>query len=219
ARGMPPLVEALARPADVAARVGVRTDPGWWLGKPAGANSAADAEIDRLLAPSSGRSDRPLVVAVAGTHGTALGDGGIWYDAEPSPTPATAQVALILYAPGRLPAGTRSDEAVSIADLPATLLELAGAASDADGADASLVPTAFGRRGRGWVATRGLQGDSATLFGRWWRWSSADGLLHRRAGAGPVGDGDPGLAAPASAVAAGQDPGPADPALRDLAAP
>lgn len=217
--GMPPLVEAFALPADVAASVGDRTDPEWLLGQHAGAISAADAEIDRLLRSSPGGRSRPLVVAVVGTHGIALGDGGIWFEAESPPTPATAQVALILHAPGRLPAGTRSDEAVSIADLPATLLELAGAAPDAEGSDASLVPTAFGRRGRGWVATRGRLGDSATLFGRWWHWSTADGSLHPRAGAGLVGEDDPGLAAPASAVAAGRDPGPADPALRDLAAP
>jgi arylsulfatase A-like enzyme len=219
--GKPPLVDALDLSPEVAAAVGDRTDPGWLVGQHAGAISAADGALGALADALDGLpGDRPTVLAVAGTHGIALGDGGVWLRPESPPTPATARVALVLRAPGRLPRGTRSDEVVSLADLPPTLLELAGATPEDAPEGASLVPTAFGRRGRGWVGVRAADGAGATLFGRWWRWPHPGEGLVLREGAGDATDTpEDALQAAAAAVAAGRDPGPADPGLRQLAAP
>jgi arylsulfatase A-like enzyme len=218
--GQPPLAAALDLPADVAAAAGDRTDPAWLLSQQAGAASAADAELGRLLEHlQATAADRPLVVAVVGTHGQALGERGLWLRDEAPPTTDTAQVLMVLWAPGRLPRGTRTNEVVSIADLPATMLELAGAAEPEASTGASLVPTAFGRRGRGWAGTRGVGGRSATLFGRWWQWPTPGDGLSLEAGSGPVDSPPRTLGVAAESLAAGKDPGPADPELRDLAAP
>lgn len=66
------------------------------------------------------------IVAVVGDHGESLGDHGeethsmFVYD-------AAVRVPLLLWRPGRLPAGTVVGEPVRITDLPATLLDLVGA--------------------------------------------------------------------------------------------
>lgn len=221
--GQPPLSEALDLPADIAAATGDRTDPAWLRSQQAGAASAADAELGRLIKHvQAAGPDRPLVVAVVGTHGQALGERGLWLRDESPPTADTAQVLMVLWAPGRLPRGTRTNEVVSISDLPATVLELAGAAEAVEAqasTGASLVPTAFGRRGRGWAGSRGVAEGSATLFGRWWRWPEPGDGLSLEPGAVPVDVPPESLDAAARALAAGQAPRPADPELRNLSAP
>lgn len=219
--GRPPLVEALALPASTASVVGDRTDPAWLLGQHAGAASAADAAVARLVeAVDAIPGERPRVIAVVGTHGLALGEGDVWLQPESPPTDATARVALLVRAPTQLPRGTVSDEAVSLVDLPPTLLELAGVRSEPPLGGASLVPTAFGRRGRGWVGVRAADGAAATLFGRWWTWPHPGGELQLRPGAVvPESVPQDALEADAAALATGRDPGDADPALRLLGAP
>ena len=164
--------------------------------------------------------ERPRVLVIAGTHGLALGDHGVWLRPESPPTTATARVGLVVRAPGHLPRGSTSDEVVSLTDVPPTLLELAGLTDEEGPAGRSLVPTAFGRRGRGWAGVRAAGGQTATLFGRWWAWpQSGDGLDLRPGAAPPTDVPTTDLDAAVDAIAVGRDPGDADPALRLLAAP
>ncbi|MDN5655230.1 MAG: sulfatase-like hydrolase/transferase, partial [Kocuria sp.] len=64
------------------------------------------------------------VIVFTSDHGDALNDHGHsqkWTMYEPS-----VHVPLILWAPGRLPAGGRLDELVSLMDVGPTIMQLAG---------------------------------------------------------------------------------------------
>ncbi len=209
--GRPPLAEALDLSPALAAWTEGRTDPGWVVGQHAGAASAADEQIGRLVeALAAHPRGAQATVVVVGTHGVALGDGGVWLRPEPVPTVATASVPLLVRAPGRLPAGVTSNEVVSPADLPATLLELGGVGVE-DAPVGSLVPVAFGRRGRTLAATRGGAGGAVRVVGRWFEATWAAGVLSEGA---PEAAG-----AFAAAVSAGELPPEPPPGLRAHGAP
>ena len=101
--------------------------PGFGEGDPyRGEIAFADAMLGRLLEAWSARAG-PSVLAVTSDHGEAFGERGeeshglFVYD-------TTLRVPLLLCGPG-VPASVRVAVPVSLADLPATLTDLAGAAA------------------------------------------------------------------------------------------
>lgn len=89
--------------------------------------------------------DRTLVV-LAGDHGEAFGEkverghGVFLYD-------GTMKVPLILYAPGRLPAGRTVPSRVRLTDIVPTVLDMAGLPLPGEVEGLSLVPLAEGGKG------------------------------------------------------------------------
>jgi choline-sulfatase len=130
-----------------------------------------DDEVSRLLAAVSGRQvPDQLAVVVAGDHGESLGEHGerthgmLLYE-------AALRVPLIVRAPGRVERGRRGD-AVSLADIAPTLLDLASAPAPRamDGVSLLAPPTSVDReiysetnypRLAGWSPLRSL------VSGRW----------------------------------------------------
>jgi arylsulfatase A-like enzyme/Flp pilus assembly protein TadD len=110
------------------------------LGRPYDAEIAyADAELGRLLAAVDAHfPDGRTLVAVTADHGESLGEHG-----EPTHAfgvyDATQRVPLILAGPG-VPEGKAVPELVRLADVPATLLALAGLPALDGGSGASLLP-------------------------------------------------------------------------------
>lgn len=89
-----------------------------------------DAEIGRLVdALREGGRDRDLVVIVTADHGEAFGEHGAYIHANALYLEET-HVPLIVWSPGRVPAGVRRSEPVSIASVPASILELIGASEN-----------------------------------------------------------------------------------------
>ena len=88
-----------------------------------------DQELGRLADTlrARGTLDRTLVVIVA-DHGEHLGDHGIWGHSN-SLYEQLLRVPLIIRFPGRVPAGVRVRQPVSLRDLPVTLLSLADRAA------------------------------------------------------------------------------------------
>jgi arylsulfatase A-like enzyme len=88
-----------------------------------------DQELGRLADTlrARGTLDRTLVVIVA-DHGEHLGDHGIWGHSN-SLYEQLLRVPLIIRFPGRVPAGVRVRQPVSLRDLPVTLLSLADSAA------------------------------------------------------------------------------------------
>ena len=112
-----------------------------------------DGEIafdDSVVAAVMDRLDRlgllaSTVIAVVGDHGESLGDHGeethsmFVYE-------SALRVPMILWRPGRLPAGTVVKPLVRVIDLAPTLLDLIGAAPALPGAEGrSLIPLINGR--------------------------------------------------------------------------
>ncbi|RMG45262.1 MAG: hypothetical protein D6718_08025 [Acidobacteria bacterium] len=87
----------------------------------------ADTLVDRLVRwlADNGLLEQ-TVVAVVSDHGEEIFERGRFDHGETLYEEVT-RVPLVLYAPGRLPAGRRVRGPVSLVDLPATLLEFAGA--------------------------------------------------------------------------------------------
>jgi len=110
-------------------------------GEIAFANAAVASILDKLEA--LGLLDRTLV-AVVGDHGESLGDHGeethsmLVYE-------TAIRVPLILWRPGRLPAGRVVAEPVRATDLAPTLLDLLGAEPLVTAHGRSLVPLIEGR--------------------------------------------------------------------------
>jgi arylsulfatase A-like enzyme/Tfp pilus assembly protein PilF len=116
------------------------------------ADSAYDGEIaftDAIVASILDRLRQlgaydNTIIAIVGDHGESLGDHGeethsmFVYD-------AAIRVPLILWRPGRLPAGRVVEEPVRITDLPLTLLDLVGAPALNVEHGRSLVPAMSGR--------------------------------------------------------------------------
>jgi choline-sulfatase len=113
--------------------------------------SYVDERIGEVLGAlrGAGLADETIVVFTA-DHGEMLGERGLWYKMsffEPS-----VRVPLIVWAPGRVPAG-RVAEPVSLLDVAPMLLDLAAhpradeVAPDLDGT--SLAPLIFGRAAAG----------------------------------------------------------------------
>lgn len=93
-----------------------------------GAIRYVDGEIARLVEGlRAARSGRDLVVVVTSDHGEAFGEHGAYIHAN-SLYREEIFVPLVIWAPGRVPSGFRSDAVVSNAALPATILELVGGA-------------------------------------------------------------------------------------------
>jgi hypothetical protein len=167
-----------------------------------GAIAAADEALAPMVAAVEALPrGAGAVVALAGTHGLALGEGGPWFGAATQPIPAVAMAPVVLRAPGRLPVGARVEAPVGLAGLGPALLELAGAdPTAADGAE-SLVPAAFGRRPRVPVTTRTADGAAAAATdGVAWVIAGADGST--TATALQAGAPAPGLDAAARAARA-----------------
>lgn len=88
--------------------------------------ASLDAELERILAGLEARGllDRTIVV-VTSDHGEQFGDHGLFRHAN-SLYRQVLQVPLVVVAPGRVPAGLRVPFPVSLRNVPATLLDLAG---------------------------------------------------------------------------------------------
>lgn len=113
-------------------------DPAWVAAQRKGALFSADDALRALVETIP--TDGSWAVVVVGTAG-------------PDPlVPSeehlvTTTGSVVVWAPGTLPSGATVDAPIEASTVSATLLELAGAPTEATG-QASLVPLAFGRRAR-----------------------------------------------------------------------
>ena len=104
-------------------------------GGPAAAYEGAIATIDRELGRAfetlraRGAYERTIVV-VTSDHGELFGEHGMWEHGDHLYLPLL-HVPLVIQAPAGLPAGIRVPYTVSLRDVPATLLDLAGLAAEA----------------------------------------------------------------------------------------
>jgi arylsulfatase A-like enzyme len=97
-----------------------------------GAINYVDDHIYRLLEQLRQRGlDRNTVVVITSDHGESFGEHGLMTHGS-SLYRELIHVPLILWGPGRIPAGTEIDTPVSLTALPATLLEEAGEAQHPD---------------------------------------------------------------------------------------
>ncbi len=98
----------------------------------------ADAGLGRLMEALAGRGllENTLVV-IASDHGEQLGEHALFGHTN-SLFINTLHVPMVVLWPGRIPAGRRISGAVSLRDLPATILELVGAEATLPGR--SLAP-------------------------------------------------------------------------------
>ena len=105
-----------------------------------GAIASVDAELDSLFGALERRRllDHTLVV-VTSDHGEQFGENG-FFDHGNTLYLATLHVPLVLRFPGRVPAGVRVRDPVSIRDLAATVTELAGIPAGSGLGGRSLVP-------------------------------------------------------------------------------
>jgi arylsulfatase A-like enzyme len=88
--------------------------------------AALDAELDRLIGQlrALGVLDNTVLI-VTSDHGEEFNEHGRLGHGE-TPYMPTVHVPLVMRFPDRIPAGGSVDHAVSIADIPATILDLAG---------------------------------------------------------------------------------------------
>ncbi len=96
-----------------------------------------DDELDRLLTTLQRRGvlDRTIVV-IASDHGEYLGEHGLWGHGKGMHL-EVLHVPLVLRYPAHVPAGRRVEHVVSLQNLPATLLALAGSPAALPGASLS----------------------------------------------------------------------------------
>jgi len=91
-----------------------------------GAIRYVDAEIERLLDGLAARGlDENLIVVVTADHGEAFGEHDAYIHANSLYLEET-HVPLMVWAPGRVPVGFRSDAPVSHVTVPATIMDLVG---------------------------------------------------------------------------------------------
>ena len=92
----------------------------------AAAVASIDAEVGKLLddMQKAGELDNTIVI-VTSDHGEQFGENGRRGHGKDLHMP-TLHVPLIVLAPGRVPAGTRIAQTVSLRDIPATILDLTG---------------------------------------------------------------------------------------------
>lgn len=95
-----------------------------------GAIAYMDHEIDRLLRTlqSRGMLENTLII-LTGDHGEQFGEHGLMDHGNSLYRPLL-DVPLVLWLPGRVPSGLRIRAPVTLRDLPATVLDLTGAAKD-----------------------------------------------------------------------------------------
>lgn len=112
-----------------------------------GAVAQLDAEIGRLIETLTERGalDNTIVVITA-DHGEQLGEHGLFYHWN-SLYMSLIHVPLILYHPDLVPPARRVAGAVSLVDLPATILELAAATPRSSIPGRSLLALATGTEG------------------------------------------------------------------------
>ncbi|MEP6571590.1 MAG: sulfatase [Gemmatimonadota bacterium] len=92
-----------------------------------GSIAELDQDIDRLLRELERRGDLAnTIVVVTADHGDQFGEHGLM-DHGNSLYTQLLHVPLMILAPGRVPSGAVVDESVTLRDLPATILDLAGA--------------------------------------------------------------------------------------------
>jgi arylsulfatase A-like enzyme len=103
-----------------------------------------DRELDRLFAELARRGvlDRTVVV-VTSDHGEQFGEHGLRGHANSLYLPVL-EVPLILRYPPRVPAGRRVTQAVTLRDLPATILDLAGTGGPAPPVPGTSLAWAWG---------------------------------------------------------------------------
>jgi choline-sulfatase len=108
--------------------------------------SYLDDKIGRLLETLRDEDlERDTVVVYLSDHGEMAGEHCMWRKS--NFYEHSARVPLVLRWPGQLPAGKRVAEAVSLVDVVATFVDLAGATSPVPLAGESLLPLAAGDRG------------------------------------------------------------------------
>ncbi len=85
-----------------------------------------DADLERVIRVLETRGDlRDTIIVVTADHGEEFGEKGAWGHGQNLYSP-TLQVPLLIVAPGRVPAGRRVGTPVSLTDVPATVLGVAG---------------------------------------------------------------------------------------------
>ena len=100
-----------------------------------GAIAYVDQEIERLVRTlSAAGSQRDLLVVVTSDHGEAFGEHGAYIHAN-SLYREEIHVPLIIWSPGRVPAGFRTDRPVSNASVPRTILDITGGEGAMPGAE------------------------------------------------------------------------------------
>ncbi len=112
-----------------------------------------DEQVGRIIAAleRSGQLDNSVII-FSSDHGDMMGDHGLWYKS--LGFEGSIHVPLMLWAPGRVPAGQTCDLPVSHYDIARTLLTLGGADfADDQLPGASLLEIAAGRVPRDHVVT------------------------------------------------------------------
>lgn len=99
---------------------------------------ADDRHLGELLDTLRDRGDNTLVI-VTSDHGESFGEGGRW-EHHILPGEEVLHVPLVLWWPGRLPAGQRIPDTVSLVDLMPTALDLLGLAGVSGVDGTSLMP-------------------------------------------------------------------------------
>jgi arylsulfatase A-like enzyme len=103
-----------------------------------GAVNYVDEQIGRMFAELQKRGlDRNTIVVITGDHGEAFGEHNL-VSHRNSLYRALIHVPLIYWEPVKIPAGVRIDRPVTLASLPATVLDLAGAGNQRQFPTASL---------------------------------------------------------------------------------
>jgi arylsulfatase A-like enzyme len=103
-----------------------------------GAINYVDDHIQQLMQQLQQRGlDRNTLVVITSDHGESFGEHGLMTHGN-ALYRELIHVPLILWGPGRIPAGKRIDTPVSLTSLPATLLEGAGGTRDPDFPGTSL---------------------------------------------------------------------------------
>jgi len=128
----------------------------------------ADFTLGRILEHWIGH-DAEGIVAVTSDHGEAFGEHGL-LDHRGSVYPELLHVPLAIAAPGRLPAGVRVEEPVSLIELSSTLLRLAGLDAPSPG----LIPILRGVRSNepitamAWPVELWARHAGGRFEDRWW---------------------------------------------------
>lgn len=107
----------------------------------------ADEQLGRLfdVLESAGRLDT-TVIAITADHGESLGEQDLYFHHDMSLYEPVARVPLIVHAPGKLPANTRTAGQVRLVDLVPTLAELAGIDPPRGVSGQSMVPVVRGEK-------------------------------------------------------------------------
>lgn len=129
-------------------------DPKVWIAREQdwydGSIRAMDAEIERVFEKLRELGlDRRTLVVFTSDHGEEFLEHGRTFHQQ-SVYGELANVPLLLWWPGRVPAGKRIPDMVQSIDIMPTLLELSGAPAPDGMQGASLVPFLRGERAAGW---------------------------------------------------------------------